>query len=292
MDDLKPPRLEAKIQVGGAPNAPDWQAIGFGSLWVANASRRSVQRIDVSNKIVAEVALDDAPCSGLAVGADTVWAAGCGVGTVYRIDPKTNKLVARISTPIGDGDGEGLIGADASGLWLFIDANGTLAHINARTNKIDGAVALPAQSFSAVVGGGAVWATSHGSDVVVRVDPKTAKIVATIPAGSGPRFEAYGLGALWVLNQGDGTVTRVNPTTNLTRTIAASASGDGGCIAAGEGSVWVTMPARPVIRIDPATNQVAELFLGAGGDCISAGLGSVWLSNHDFGDVWRIRPSP
>jgi hypothetical protein len=52
------------------------------------------------------------------------------------------------------------------------------------------------------------------------------------------------------------------------------------------------MPARPVIRIDPATNQVAELFLGAGGDCISAGLGSVWLSNHDFGDVWRIRPNP
>jgi len=50
------------------------------------------------------------------------------------------------------------------------------------------------------------------------------------------------------------------------------------------------MPQTPLLRIDPKTDKVTERWTGAGGDCLSTGFDSVWLSNHEFGDVWRIKP--
>jgi streptogramin lyase len=137
----------------------------------------------------------------------------------------------------------------------------------------------------------AVWVTLPDQGMVVRVNPSSNKVVARIKVHPGPRFLATGEDAVWVLSQSDGSVARIDPSTNrVAATIRANVPGEGGCIAAGEGSVWVTMPQTPVIRIDPGDNRVAERYTGAGGDCISAGLGSVWLSNHDFGDIWRIKP--
>jgi len=46
--------------------------------------------------------------------------------------------------------------------------------------------------------------------------------------------------------------------------------------------------ARDVDR--PRRDVVREQFTGVGGDCISTGFGSVWLSNHELGNVWRLRP--
>jgi hypothetical protein len=94
-----------------------------------------------------------------------------------------------------------------------------------------------------------------------------------------------------VLNQSDGSVSKIDPVANrVAATIAVDVPGDGGCIAAGLGSVWVSMPGTPLVRIDPRADSVAERYTGAGGDCLSTGFGSVWLSNRDFGTVWRIRP--
>jgi hypothetical protein len=89
----------------------------------------------------------------------------------------------------------------------------------------------------------------------------------------------------------DGSVSRIDPPTNeAAATLAVNVSGEGGCIAAGEGGVWVTMPGTPVTSIDPRCDVVREQFTGVGGDCISTGFGSVWLSNHELGNVWRLRP--
>jgi len=100
-----------------------------------------------------------------------------------------------------------------------------------------------------------------------------------------------GEGAVWTLNQGDGSISRIDPKTNkVVATIDAGIPGDGGEIAAGEGSVWATVFGFPITRIDPATNKVVQQFVGAGGDAIRVGLGSVWLSNLEAGNVWRIDP--
>src|SRR5262245_43449941 len=46
MAQLRTGRVQAVVRVGGAPYAPDWQAEGFGSVWVANSAKSAVQRID------------------------------------------------------------------------------------------------------------------------------------------------------------------------------------------------------------------------------------------------------
>jgi YVTN family beta-propeller protein len=141
------------------------------------------------------------------------------------------------------------------------------------------------------VGFGSAWVTTAEGSTVERIDPTAGKVIATIGVHAEPRFLATGEGAVWVLNQSDGSVSRIDPhTSKVSATILVNVPGGGGCIAAGEGAVWVTMPRTPVSSIDPDKNVVTEKFTGVGGDCISTGFGSVWLSNHELGNVWRIRP--
>ena len=96
---------------------------------------------------------------------------------------------------------------------------------------------------------------------------------------------------MWTLNQGDGTVTRVDPKTNkVVATIEVGVPGTGGEIAAGEGSVWVTVFQFPISRIDPMTNKVVQQFKGDGGDSIRGEAGYIWLSNLRAGTVWKLDP--
>jgi virginiamycin B lyase len=276
------------IKVGGAPHAPDWQADGFGSVWVSNEPRGLVQRIDTaSNELVAAIPVKT-PCAGMGAGFSSVWVPDCKDGLIARIDPSTDAIVAKIHTPIATD--EGLIGVGEGGVWL-LQTPTTLVMIDPTTNKITEHIHVSPGSQAAVVGFGSVWVASSTSDSVDRVDPSTGKVIDTIAVGPSPRFLVAGEGGVWVLNQGDGTVTHIDPSTNdVKATIVAQSSGDGGCIAAGLGAVWTTIPGAPLTRIDPTMDEVTEQFIGQGGDCLSVADGSLWLSNHDFGNVWRIQP--
>ncbi|HEV7809427.1 MAG TPA: hypothetical protein VGO64_02410, partial [Candidatus Limnocylindrales bacterium] len=286
MDDLKANRLKAEIQVG---SYPDWQVTLDGSLWVSTGDG-VVARIDQSaDKVVQRVPVNG-PCLGMAGGFGSLWAPACGANELDRVDPKTNKVVARIALPGIPGDGEGQVVAAFGSVWLFTDDTGTLARVDPKTNKIAATFSTGLDGIAIVAAEGSLWATVPDKDAVARIGTD-GKVLQTIPVGRRPRFIAAGEGGVWSLGQGEGDVTRIDPKTgHVVATIPVYVPGDGGCIAAGGGSVWVTMPETPVSRIDPATNQVTERFTGAGGDCISVSAGSVWLSNLQIGTVWRINP--
>jgi YVTN family beta-propeller protein len=209
-----------------------------------------------------------------------------------RIDPRAGRVIKRISVT-AESD-EGLIAAGEGGVWILSSLNSdhdALIRIDPATNKVGARVLVPVGSTAAAVGFGSVWVTTAGGSSVERVDPSTGKVAATIRVHAAPRFLATGEGAVWVLNQSDGSVSRIDPhTSQVTATIPVNVPGEGGCIAAGEGGVWVTMPGTPVSRIDPLSNTVTEQFTGVGGDCISTGFHSIWLSNHELGNVWRLSP--
>jgi len=283
------PRVTAVIPVG-ALRAPDWQVAGYGSVWVANSPRNSIQRIDPrTNRVIAAIPVND-PCDGLAAGFGSIWAPGCASQLVTRIDARTNRVVARIPAHIFS-EGEGLIAAGVGGVWV-VTADGVLSRIDPSSNQVVATVPAPPGSTSAAVGFGSVWVASPDAGTVARVDPARNQTAATIQVGAGPRFLAAGAGSIWVLNQGDGTVSRIDPgTASVVATIDAQLFGDGGCIAVGLGAAWVSLPGAPLTRIDAASGAVTEQFVGQGGDCLSVGFGSVWLSNRALGDVWRISPS-
>src|SRR5229473_5491491 len=271
------------------PGAPDWIAIDD-FVWISNKPKDSLTRIDPkTNKIVDTIPVGKAPCAGLAIGFGSIWTPNCGDQTLSRIDLKAAKSVATI--PTGIADSEGYIAAGTDSIWLLTDTKGTLGRFDPATNKIVAEVYVAPGSYVAAFGEGALWITSTEKNLLTRVDPHTHLVVETIPVGPAPRFLAIGEGAVWTLNQGDGTVSRIDPKTNkVVATIEVGVPGEGGDIAVGEGSVWVTSFEFPLSRIDPATNKVVQQFAGKGGDAVRVGLGSVWLSNLEGEQLWRIDP--
>ena len=294
MSRLRAERVSAVMTVGGAPNAPDWQAQSSDSVWIANSDMRAIQRIDPkTNRVTRAAATIFEPCAGLVAAFDSVWSEDCGQDAVIRIDEKTGRQVAHIA--ITPADSEGLIAATHTAIYVLSkDESGTsyyVAKIDPQSNAVLQKIPVTPGSVAAAAGFGSIWVSNPSEGTVARIDTKTDRVTQTTKTAEGARFLAAGEGAVWVLNQSDGSVSKISPTTGrIVATIAAKVPGDGGCIATGLGSVWVTMPRTPVIRIDAKSNRITERWTGRGGDCISVGFGSVWLSNHDFGNVWRINP--
>ena len=286
MSELQTSHLIAEVETGGGP---DWQVAAFGSLWVGTGGDNTVVRIDLgSNRVSASIPVDG-PCLGMAAGFGSVWSPSCGANTVDRIDPATNRVLARIAVSGIAEDGEGQLVAAFGSVWLFTDSIGTLTRLDPLTNRVSASYRLGGGA-SVVATAKALWATVPTQDAVLELDP-SGTLIRTIRVGRAPRFIAAGEGAVWSLGQGDGDVTRIDPATGrVVATIPVEVPGDGGCIAAGVGGVWVTMPDNPFSKIDPGSNAVVAQYTGVGGDCIGVGDGSVWLSNHDLRTVWRIRP--
>ena len=294
MSELRKDRVVAVVDVGGAPNAPDWQAQATDAVWIANSARQTLQRIDPSTNRESDPNVTiQSPCAGLTVAFGSVWSEDCSNEVLLRLDAHTGQEIGRI--PLTAATDEGLSTADSDA--VFVPAQNTLrtktflAKIDPTTNKISARIPVPYGAAAAASGFGAIWVSNPNNGSVVRVDPAAGRVTATIKTRQGSRFLATGEGAVWVLNQSDGSVSKIDPdSSRVVDTIAANVPGEGGCIAAGLGSVWVTMPATPLLRIDPKSDKITERWTGAGGDCLSTGFDSVWLSNHEFGNVWRIKP--
>jgi virginiamycin B lyase len=271
------------------PGSPDWVAIGD-SVWISNNPKNNISELDAkTNQVGAVIAVPKKPCSGLAIAFGSVWVPVCSDGTVQRVDPKSQKIVAVI--PSGVANDEGGITVGEGSIWMPSDTAGVLSRIDPATNKVASKISIPDGSYTAAFDAGSVWITSTKNNLLTRVDAKTEKVIAKIPVGPAPRFLATGLGGVWTLNQGDGSVSRVDPATNtVSATIEVGVPGPGGDIAVGEGAVWVTANGKPLSKIDPATNRVVAQYVGKGGDALRVGLGSLWLSNHEFHEVWRIDP--
>jgi virginiamycin B lyase len=277
----------ATFQVGGNP---DWMAVGEDSLWVTSAARDEVVRLDAETNQVGKRVAISKPCSGLVTGFGSLWVPSCGAHELVRVDLKTDEVVARIAAdPVNS---EGGIAVGAGSVWIVTGPDGVLARVDPVTDGIVAKIKIPAGSYAVAYAEGSVWATSTAENVLARVDPMTNHVVSTTGVGKAPRFVTTGAGSVWTLNQGDGTISRVDARSGrLVATIDAGVSGQGGEIAYGDGTVWVTMRGFPITRIDSSTNRVTRQWKGKGGDSIRVGLGSVWLTDIEAGLVMRLDPA-
>jgi YVTN family beta-propeller protein len=285
------PDAEYSIEANGIKGGPDWLAITEDSVWTNSRGTDMVFRMDAKTDQVIAHVPVPKPCSGFAVAAGTLWSPSCGDNMIYRIDLKTNEVVAKI--PVGPANSEGGIAFGAGSAWMPTGPKGlTVARIDPATNKTIAEISVPPDSFTAVFSYNLVWVSSTAKSVVSVIHPASNKVIAEIPVDANPRFMAAGEGFVWTLNQGTGTVSKIDPRTmKVVATIDAGVPGTGGDIATGEGALWVTQKSIPVTRIDPATNKVTAQLTGPGGDAMRIGHGYVWLSNGREGMVWRFLPA-
>jgi virginiamycin B lyase len=245
--DPKTNKVVATISVGKGPCSG--LAAGFDSLWVPNCDDPSVSRVDLkSGQVTATLQLTIGDSEGgLAVGAGSVWMMADAKGTLIRIDPATNKVVAEIYVAPGSftvAFGEGAV-------WITSTEKNLVTRVNPYTNAIETTVSVGPKPRFLSVGEGSVWTVNQEDGTITRVDAKTNKVVATIEAGiPGPGGEiAVGAGSVWVTSF-EYPITRIDPSTN---TVAQQFFGPGGdAIRVGHGSVWLSnLRQSNVWRLDP-----------------------------------------
>ena len=225
-------------------------AVGAGAVWIGNASPDagfasypgSVSRLDpVSGVVETTIKL---PRKGgtyyqgggisaqfIAVTPDAVWVVNPDQ-TVSRIDPGTNRVVARIrgvvASAIAAGDGR---------VWL-VDDDG-VAEIDPTTNRVARRIPVAADGLTALaVAEGSIWAADPFGGSVWRIDPDPEVRQRTIPVDFGVNAVAVGAGAVWASNEIADQVHRIDPATNEASRLAPVAAPGG--VGVGPDAVWVS----------------------------------------------------
>lgn len=225
---------------GGAINA-------FGSVWVGACGAKGLARVDAKTaKVTATVPAGMGPARGaIAATADSVWALTDGRGTLSRIDPQQNQVVAEFRVPADCGS----LTFGESALWLACPAENRVLRIDPQTNLVEKSIVVADQPEALVIGEGSVWALCAKDGKVERIDPKTNKVSKTIELGTAATGGsiAFGEGSVWVTMAGF-PLTRIDPGTE--KVLQQFYGASGGPVQAGLGSVWLVLGGK-VLRFDP-----------------------------------------
>ncbi len=256
--------------------------------------------------LVSEVAPSPTPSVGAAVAATTtvgadgavrsvvygegaVWVAvsgePSGPGTVLRIDPETDEIVATISVDAVPGWEVGGAGVTigAGSVWVTgsvedpsdppIGTDAVLLRIDPSSNEVSATIALGGEAGGdVIVGESGVWVAVGDKEQgeLVRVDPATNEIVARIPIPYKTEpyqdlRELVGVDGIILVNQltfenGGSAITAVEAATNQvlgTAIIRVPEDIDSsiGPLVAWNGQVWADNGYQ-LVRIDPRTGQL------------------------------------
>jgi hypothetical protein len=171
------PRVVANVQVADALGRTAW--VGFGSVWMSDANRGDVLRVDPRTRRVTARIPVGAEVS-VAVSDGSVWAiprqGGVAATPLMRIDPRTNTIVARIPmrSPGGREPFNGGVILPGPRLWV-LGGTGMLAVDTTRNRPVREVVLGGAfQAIDAHIRGDELWVT-RGDRSITRFDAITGR---------------------------------------------------------------------------------------------------------------------
>ena len=198
------------------------------------------------------------PISEVAVGGALIalTAADFDRGQLLRIDPATNRVVARTDLPNSPPEGDFFATVDLA------------------------------------VADGSVWVAMTFENLVYRFNPTTLAVQARIPTGRSPDNIVYGDGRLWIPQHNDRSVAIINPDSNrIVRTIRVghqNDSTDGPLnVAWGNDELLASLPGSGrVAHVSADTYRVTYDAVGADAAACAAIVpvpGGYWLDDSDCG---------
>ena len=270
-------------------------------VWFSDRDRGSIVRVEAKdNTAGAPIVIGVQPCASLAVAFDSIWVPMCGDRSLVRVEAKVPRVAATLKTAVANADGR--IATGVGSVWAVTDRKGIVSRIDPATNAPVAEIHVAGGAAAVVLADETLWITSEDgpstslrAGTLTRVNPHNNEVVEEIAVGPKPGRLAVGEGGVWILNRGNGgqgnTVTRVDPATN--KVVATITVGEGvadGEIAAGLGSVWISAPGVPLVRIDPRTNRAVQRFTGASGGAVLVAHGSLWVAAGPQ-VTWRLDPT-
>ncbi|MGF7169486.1 YVTN family beta-propeller protein [Sphingobium xanthum] len=272
------------------PGFADFLAVDGSTVWATNDGR--VEQWSTSGK-VASVDVPK-PCGAMTMGFGSLWVGNCKGGEVYRIDPKTAKVLATIPAGIGP-SGELNVAAGAGSIWAPDQTAGKISRIDPTTNTVIATIGVTTDTSYLSFGFDALWVVSGKGQTLQRIDPKTNAVTHTLALGKMPGFLVAGEGAVWVQEQGDGTLAKIDPATVtvVTRT-KVGANLKWGDIDTGNGKVWLrTTDDQVFVVLDAKTATIlARLGKAAGSGALRYTPEGIWTSAHDVHTLswWSATP--
>ena len=237
--------------------------------------------------------------NGIAVDKNGVWVTDSDTSTLYRVDPTTLKVAAKIPVPTPKG-----VLATVTAVWVAAVRDGAVLRIDPATNKVVATITVGPTGASGPnwlgSGLGSIWVGVPNSSSVVRIDPITNAIQATIavpPTATPCGSFAITAAAVWIPScDVSPTMARIDAATN-TAVATANLGGRAYTPAVIDGAPWVSLDTSPSVpgslaRIAAATNAVdRELSpggdFGGGGDIVVA-AGSAWVIDGGHDRVLRL----
>jgi hypothetical protein len=185
-------------------------------------------------------------------------------GTVLRIDPSTNTVVATTTVGPVRSSGPNWLASGLESIWVGVPNASTVVRIDPVTSAIQATIAIPNEDSPCggfAFSDAAVWIPScDASTTMVRIDPETNTVVATVSLGGHGYMPVVIAGAPWVSLDTSpsvrGPLARVASGTNVVDLELSPGPdfGGGGDIVVAAGSAWV---------IDDGNDRVLRLPLTA-----------------------------
>ncbi|HUP28232.1 MAG TPA: YncE family protein, partial [Chloroflexia bacterium] len=189
------------------------------AAWVTDPGEETstVSRIDPRTNLFKGQPLKvGAEPLALALGAGSLWTGNHDDGTVYRIDPASERVLARIDMGfevhnIAFGDGL---------LWVVDYHGARVSAIDPQTNNVrfkSAKLGFTPEPIAA--GDGNVWVAatqfggqgSQGDGRVAHFDSRTGKLLGILNVGGSPLDVAIGNGSAWVATMSPNAIVRVQP---------------------------------------------------------------------------------
>jgi YVTN family beta-propeller protein len=233
----------------------------------------------------------------LAFSAGSLWIRKAGADQVLRVDPATNKVVARIKVGFTYDTGIAVHGND---IWVTNSEEATVSRIDATNNRVVATIRVGDYPLGIVATDDAVWVANHRGNSISRIDPRSNRVVKTIStapinASYGPMGLAYAHGELWAEQPIDNThvqIWRLDPRRN-TRIAAVAELPVCGVPAtlSVAGDVWHANCARPTVtRIDARTAIIRDtIHVGCFPSGLFADSHSIWIA-AGCGQLLRVDP--
>ena len=159
-------------------------ALRWGAVWALGSLPRGLGlvRINRAGDVVTTVTDVGLNPFALAAGEGGVWVVDDVSRMVFRVDPATNRVKARI----GLGFDPGGIAAGGGSVWVTNPSGGEVVRIDPSRNEIVGSTRVGRDPVAIAFGDRAVWVGNYEDASVSRIDPRNGAEVARVAVGPYP----------------------------------------------------------------------------------------------------------
>ena len=234
---------------------------GTDSVWASDFDADVVRRYDTAGRLAATVHVPAGTGpEGIAVTSGAVWVAGHERGSLLRIDPLTNRVVATVSlVPAGQG-GPQFVAYGLHSVWVGVPSDNQLVRVDPVTDRVTARITLPDSTEACggiAIGSTAVWISQClDGHHLAQVDPRTNRVVDVRDVGGEILQPAADGDTVWYVVGGDpdsdpastpSFLVQQRADGSIAHRYAVGAGFSTGSVVVAFGDVWASSFREPIV---------------------------------------------